>query len=94
MSWLVRDIIPEAAILVVFGPPKSGKSFVTTDLVLHAAHGMHWHGHSIPRRLRCALLLGEGLRGQPVRMRGWQMSHEPEREGEMRVRRRRCHCMR
>lgn len=83
-SWLVRGLLPAASIIVVFGPPKSGKTFSICDLVMHAAHGMHWHGHSVTRRLKVAVLAGEGTRHLRVRLYGWLQTHTPERDGEIR----------
>lgn len=37
--WLVRGVVPSDALVVVFGPPKGGKTFATTDMLMHAAHG-------------------------------------------------------
>ena len=37
--WLVRGILPPDSLVVVFGPPKGGKTFAATDMLMHAAHG-------------------------------------------------------
>jgi len=37
--YLVQDLIPRDALVVVWGPPKCGKSFFITDLTLHIALG-------------------------------------------------------
>jgi hypothetical protein len=69
--WLVRGILPPDSLVVVFGPPKGGKTFSTTDMLMHAAHGLEWHGHPIPRALRVAFLAGEGRNGLRVRLHAW-----------------------
>jgi len=63
VSNLVRGVIPAQAIVVVFGPPKGGKTFSVCDLTMHAAHGLDWHGCTNPRRLRVVYLCGEGING-------------------------------
>jgi len=35
--YLVKGIIPHPGLTVMWGPPKSGKSVWTSDVVLHAA---------------------------------------------------------
>lgn len=76
VSSLVRGVIPAQAIVVVFGPPKGGKTFSVCDLTMHAAHGLDWHGCSIPRRLRVAYLCGEGVNGFRVRLKAWLEFHD------------------
>jgi len=71
VSNLVRGVIPAQAIVVVFGPPKGGKTFSVCDLTMHAAHGLDWHGCTIPRRLRVVYLCGEGINGFRVRLKAW-----------------------
>jgi hypothetical protein len=76
MRWLVRDILPPDSLVVVFGPAKGGKTFATTDLLMHAAHGLDWHGYRIPRPLRIAFLAGEGRNGLRVRLHAWIQHHD------------------
>ena len=35
--YLVKGLIPRTGLIVVWGPPKSGKSFIVFDLVMHIA---------------------------------------------------------
>ena len=42
--YLVKGIIPAAGLVVVWGPPKCGKSFWTFDLVMHVALGWKYRG--------------------------------------------------
>lgn len=74
--WLVRGILPPDSLVVVFGSAKGGKTFSTTDMLMHAAHGMDWHGHAIPRPLRVAFLAGEGRNGLRVRLHAWLQHHD------------------
>jgi RecA-family ATPase len=37
--YLIKGLIPRTGLIVVWGPPKSGKSFWTFDLVMHVALG-------------------------------------------------------
>ena len=37
--YLVKGLIPREGLTIVWGPPKSGKSFKTFDLCMHVALG-------------------------------------------------------
>jgi hypothetical protein len=86
VSSQVRGVIPKAAIVVVFGPPKGGKTFSVCDLTMHAAHGLDWHGCAIPRRMRVVYLCGEGVNGLRVRLKAWLEHHDSiEEAGDFHV---------
>jgi hypothetical protein len=72
----VRGVIPAKSLVVVFGPPKGGKTFSVCDLTMHAAHGLDWHGCAIPRRMRVVYLCGEGINGLRVRLKAWLEHHD------------------
>jgi hypothetical protein len=44
---LVKGIIPRIGLTVVWGPPKSGKSFWTFDLMMHVALGWAYRGRRV-----------------------------------------------
>jgi len=76
VSSHVRGVIPAKSLIVVFGPPKGGKTFSVCDLTMHAAHGLDWHGCAIPRRMKVVYLAGEGVSGLRVRLKAWQEYHD------------------
>jgi AAA domain len=39
VAYLVKDLIPTMGLVVVWGPPKCGKSFWMFDLAMHIALG-------------------------------------------------------
>jgi AAA domain len=45
VSWLVKGLIPQDTMGMVFGASGSFKSFVALALALHVAHGVPWCGH-------------------------------------------------
>lgn len=85
VAYHVRDLVPVESIVVAFGASKSGKTYAVTDLAMHAAHGMHWHGHTVSRALRVAYLAGEGRSGLRVRLRAWRQHHAAELRGDYRI---------
>jgi hypothetical protein len=46
-AYLVNGIIPRTGLVVVWGPPKCGKSFWTFDLVMHVALGWEYRGRRV-----------------------------------------------
>jgi hypothetical protein len=86
VSILVRRIVPARAFIVVFGPPKGGKTFSVCDLTMHGAHGMDWHGCAVKRRLKVVYLAGEGVSGLRVRLKAWLETHDNiEEPGDFRI---------
>src|SRR5437879_5503539 len=45
--YLVKDILPREGLIIVWGPPKCGKSFWVFDLALHVALGWNYRGHRV-----------------------------------------------
>jgi AAA domain len=45
--YLVKGLIPYPGLTVIWGPPKSGKSFWTLDLAMHVALGREYRGKRI-----------------------------------------------
>ena len=45
--YLVNGVIPRTGLVVVWGPPKSGKSFIVFDLVMHVALGRPYRGRGV-----------------------------------------------
>lgn len=42
LQWMIAGIIPEKALAVVYGPPRSFKSFIVQDMALSVATGRNW----------------------------------------------------
>lgn len=71
LRWLVRGLMIEGGVSVVFGPPKSSKTFVTLDLALHVAHGRDWYGLRV-KAGGVVYVCGEGAAGVRQRMKAWR----------------------
>ena len=65
-SYLVKGLIPRAGLVVVWGPPKCGKSFLTFDLSMHVALGWEYRGRRVKRGcvVYCALEGAQGFRAR------------------------------
>jgi hypothetical protein len=76
-TYLVKGLIPRTGLVVVWGPPKCGKSFWTFDLVLHVALGREYRGRRVQQGpvVYCAF---EGGSGYNARAEAFRQRHLPE----------------
>lgn len=70
IQWAVGDIIPQHGMSVIFGKPKSGKSFVAIDMACCIATGTPYHGHSV-KPGKVVYIAGEGRYGIRARFASW-----------------------
>jgi hypothetical protein len=61
-TYLVKDLLPDVGLAVVFGPEKCGKSFWLFDVMMHVALGWPYRGHDVIQGTVVYLAL-EGGRG-------------------------------
>jgi hypothetical protein len=75
--YLVKGLIPRVGITVVWGPPKSGKSFWTFDAVMHVALGWEYRGRRVHQGpvVYCAF---EGQSGIEARVEAFRLRFLPE----------------
>lgn len=67
-TWLVQDVIGERDLVMLYGPPGSGKSFVVIDLIFACCLGQQWaRRFDVSRPMQVAYCAGEGLSGLPQR---------------------------
>jgi hypothetical protein len=77
--YLVRNIIPQTGIMVVWGPPKCGKSFWLFDLLMHVALGWSYRGKTVQQGTVVYLVLegDEGFSDRAVAFRQhWLKDHK------------------
>jgi hypothetical protein len=75
--YLVKNLIPRVGLSVIWGPPKSGKSFWTFDLVMHVALGWEYRGRRVHQGpvVYCAF---EGQSGIKARVEAFRQRHLAE----------------
>lgn len=79
IGWLIRNYIPEAAMIEIFGAPGSGKSFVALDMVFCIANGLGWHDHDT-KPGTVIYLAGEGFAGIGQRLRALEIKYDLKAE--------------
>jgi putative DNA primase/helicase len=67
-------LIPKSGIVLVYGPPGCGKSFLTMAWSLCIASGIQWLGHPVTRG-PVAYIAAEGSFGLGRRIKAWKAHH-------------------
>jgi hypothetical protein len=76
-NYLVKGILPRSGLVVVWGPPKCGKSFWTYDVVMHVAIGRDYRGHRVKQGAVVYAAL-EGGSGFARRVEAWRRLNLPD----------------
>ncbi len=71
MRWLVKGLVPQTGLALLFGPSGAGKSFLLLDLVGSVAEGSLWFGLRTVKAPVVYLCL-EGADGFANRIRAWE----------------------
>jgi RecA-family ATPase len=61
-GYIVKGIMPDRGVGLIYGPSTVGKTFVELDLAAHIAEGREWFGHRVRQR-PVAILILEGTGG-------------------------------
>lgn len=76
-AYLVKNLIPRTGLTVIWGPPKSGKSFWTFDLVMHIALGWPYRDRRVQQGPICYCAF-EGQGGIKARVEAFRQRHLAE----------------
>ena len=80
LEWVIDGWIPKGGLTMIYGPPKSGKSFIVMSLVLALDHGERWLGHRVVGRCRSLYVALEGRSGLKIRSEAWHEHFERDVE--------------
>ncbi|WP_353268638.1 AAA family ATPase [Gemmatimonas sp.] len=80
---LVERLIPEAGLVVLWGTPGSGKTFVALDLAHRIAMGMPWRDRAVVAS-DVVYVAAEGASGLPARAQSWCEANDVENPTRMR----------
>ena len=70
ISWRVRGVLPAQGIAAIYGPSKSGKSFLSFDAGCAIAEGGEWFGYRV-KPADVVLVCLEGESGYKLRAQAW-----------------------
>ncbi|MBT9467204.1 AAA family ATPase [Hydrogenophaga sp.] len=69
-TWLVKDVLPAADLMLLIGESQAGKSFVALDLAAAVARGVEWRGKRV-RQGRVVYIAAEGAAGVRNRLKAY-----------------------
>lgn len=70
-KWIIDKIIPDNSIIIMYGQPKNGKSFIILDISLHIVNNIRWNTFNINKTGIIIYLVGEGIDGLKQRIESW-----------------------
>ena len=74
-NWLIEGHLESDTLAVLYGAPKTGKTFVTLDMALSIAAGIPFHEHPIQQGA-VVYIVGEGRSGLIRRTKAWCNEHD------------------
>ena len=80
--YLVKNVLPREGLIVVWGPPKCGKSFWIFDLMMHVALGQDYRGQRVEQG-SVVYIAAEGAFGFRARVAAWRQRHLGDQESEI-----------
>jgi hypothetical protein len=74
-TWVIKDVLPQAELVVMYGASGSGKSFLALDMAAAIARGVEWRGKRV-RQGRVAYIAAEGGGGFRKRLKAYGQHNE------------------
>lgn len=74
-DWLIKGVLPDAELVVLFGASGSGKTFVALDMAFCVAQGRPWRG-SKTKKGKVVIIAAEGAGGLNKRVKAYAKHHE------------------
>jgi AAA domain len=81
-AYLVKGLVPREGLIVIWGPPKCGKSFWTFDLVMHVVLGWSYRGRRVLQG-PVVYVACEGGHGFAARIEAYRQAHLQGYEGDV-----------
>lgn len=74
-GWIIKNVLPRAELIVLYGESGAGKSFVALDLMGAISRGVEWRGHKTHQGLGCGYIAAEGAAGFRNRLQAYAQHH-------------------
>jgi AAA domain len=75
-KWLLKPLFARGALVVLYGPPGGGKSFLALDWAFSIASGRSWFDYEVLDPGPLVYVVGEGKGGLTKRIPAWLEEHE------------------
>lgn len=79
-TWVIKGVLPQADLAVLYGASGAGKSFVALDMVAAIARGTEWRGRRV-KQGRVAYIAAEGAGGFRKRVKAYKQHFEVDQLG-------------
>lgn len=79
-GWVIKGVLPQADLVVAYGPSTAGKSFVLIDMGMAIARGVPWRGKKV-RQGRVVYICAEGAGGFRNRLKAYAIANEIDPKG-------------
>lgn len=73
-EWLIENFLTQKSIVLLYGCPGVGKSFIAIDIAIAVAKGFEWFGNKASTGT-VVLISTEGNQGLQLRLKGWEIEH-------------------
>jgi KaiC/GvpD/RAD55 family RecA-like ATPase len=73
-DWLIKGVLPDADLVVLFGASGSGKTFVALDMAFCVAQGLPWRGNRA-KQGKVVIIAAEGAGGLSKRAKAYAQHH-------------------
>lgn len=80
ITWVIDNVLPNNGVVIIYGSPGSGKTFIVLDMCLHITHKMEWFGNKIVDCGVIVYLIGEGIYGIKKRLDSWHIYHTKDKK--------------
>ncbi len=77
-TWLVKGVIPQTGMGIVYGDSGSGKTFITIDLALSIARGLTWQSCRVKYPTGVLYVSAEGGGAMSSRLRAYAKHHDTD----------------
>lgn len=78
-AWLLKKMFPSEGLAVLYGAPKTGKSFIAFDMACRIALGDAWFGHKVKREGFVVYVSAEGgALSAKARALAWRKRHKED----------------
>ncbi len=75
LTWLVKGVIPDVGMGVLYGDSGAGKTFVAIDLALAICQGLDWQGCKVKNPTGVLYVSAEGGGGMSKRLQAYSKHH-------------------
>lgn len=73
-EWLIKAVLPDGDLVVLFGASGSGKTFVALDMAFAVAQGLPWRGNKT-KKGKVVIIAAEGAGGLTKRVKAYAKFH-------------------